>query len=294
MPGCTRSTLLSNMRTQEHVQRHTYEPTHIGTGRVLKHNKRLHTSAQTQTIQSRGALCTWLQVDPSVSLSPPFTVLLSHANVHFSIWGIIIFDILQTLSHDGAIETACHFSLKPTTTPISQCARNERMVIDLPSFDVVQEGDVDVHQEWQQRYLWATGPQSALCQWKSLSNTVYSFWLVQLQNETLSSIKEVPIWIYCSMVLHFKCSPCNLMYQRKRMIHYWWIFPHRSRVEVFFLPPFLLWIYHLKKRTRFSVVILTFIYSFILQFSLSFVWYKAGFFKDRFRIGTSWWKYLAL
>lgn len=30
--------------------------------------------------------------------------------------------------------------------------------IDLPSFDVVQEGDLDVHQERQQRHLKAIGP----------------------------------------------------------------------------------------------------------------------------------------
>lgn len=91
---------------------------------------------------------------------------ISHPNRSHCV--IIIFGILQTLSSDGVITETGDGTLSmslltnETATCIHQCGR---VVIDLPSFDVVQEGDFNVQQEWQQRYLEAIGPQLAQSQW---------------------------------------------------------------------------------------------------------------------------------
>lgn len=64
-------------------------------------------------------------------------------------------------------------------------------------------------------------------------------------------MKQVPSCIYSCTEMHLKSGPFR-------------IFSHRSRVEVFFLLPFLLWIYHLKKKRSFLVMstsIQSFIYS---------------------------------
>lgn len=155
---------------------HTRTSTHCDTrnGRKLKHNSWLHTHTHTHgnTHFREGALCTWLWVSPSVSLSLslsphlsilPLTCKCSGFHLIYSHWGIIIFGILQTLSHDRVImETGIDTTHWRTTAPISLCGLNEQVIVDLPSFNVVQEGDFNVHQEWQQRYLLVRGPQSAL------------------------------------------------------------------------------------------------------------------------------------
>jgi len=64
------------------------------------------------------------------------------------------------------------------------------------------------------------------------------------------------------------------------MIHDGSIFPHRSRVEVFFLSLFLLWIYHLKKKKIDSVVIydIFFIQSFIPLIPFFRLFFKCDYF----------------
>lgn len=65
-------------------------------------------------------------------------------------------------------------------------------------------------------------------------------WPVQLQNETLSRYPSgYTVILYCISYLAY----ASLRIKQKNDA-----FPHRSRVEVFFLLPFLLWIYHLKMR----------------------------------------------
>ncbi len=129
-------------------------------------------------------------------------------------WGIIIFGILQSQSHDGAVierrtsHSACHSSLKDYNAHLSVCVRWLEF-IDLPSFDVVQEGDFNVHQEWQQRYLWVKWPESALVQWQWLLSVVsdatnkvsYSFRYKKYNNWSKNKVEVL-------IVLHFSSSSC--------------------------------------------------------------------------------------
>lgn len=96
--------------------------------------------------------------------------------------------------------SACHVSLKDH---LSQCGFNECMLIDLPSFDVVEEGDFNVHQEWQQGYLWVTRPQSASCHWYWLFHLA-SDWTNVMCNCDMYSI-STELMRLCSVRKQKKC-----------------------------------------------------------------------------------------
>lgn len=149
MPGCTRSTLLSSTRTRPHVNTHT------------------------QTFEREPCVPDFGSAHLSVSL-PPLHISLSfftsHANVHVSVWfahteGSLSLAycrhwvMIGLLRRQGLGTTRWR-----TSTPVSQCGLKEKVMVDLPSFDVVQESDFNVHQEWQQRYLWVRGTRSTLDQ----------------------------------------------------------------------------------------------------------------------------------
>ncbi len=143
MPGCTRSSLLSNMPAQAHAHIWANTAPH-GMKRVLKHKTRLHTRAltnrhththyrHTHTLQSPVYLTSGRPICQSLSLCTfhcssikckwtLFHLIPSH-------WGIIICGILHTRSHDGAAiergttHSACHFSLKDYNPHLSVCGQ---------------------------------------------------------------------------------------------------------------------------------------------------------------------------
>lgn len=131
MPGCTQSTLLSNMRVQAHIK-----DTHRSTGHSweLKHNTRLHTQANTHTHLRVWVMCSWLRL-VHLPVSLHLSLSLSQMQMFtFPCDSLILRDhylwhIADTESWWGhyrdreRAHSACHFSLKDNNPHLSVCVQ---------------------------------------------------------------------------------------------------------------------------------------------------------------------------
>lgn len=180
MPGCTRSTVLSNSGAHA---KHTTTGTHTGTHNDTWHGQELKTQykmtdkgTDTHTLQSEPCELDFrsAHLSHSLALSLPFSLWsaslsFSHMLIQTSLPNSLTQGSLSLsycrhrviaglLSRQGLAHSACHSSLTDYEPPHSLCVQWTRGLIHLPSFDVVQKGDFNVHQEGQQRHLKASGP----------------------------------------------------------------------------------------------------------------------------------------
>lgn len=133
--GCKRS----NLSCTKHMFRDKSARTGRSEAEASRHRgNRFHTRAR----KLQSLICARLQVSPSVYSG--FCVGFPHTAGSLSL--ALCRHPVPTglLRRRGQAHSACQLSL---IVHISQCAFNEYMVIDLPSLDVVQEGDFNVHQE---------------------------------------------------------------------------------------------------------------------------------------------------
>lgn len=131
-------------------------------------NTCMHTCGHTHTHTSEAEPCEHHSGSgPSVTLSvsPPFSVLpltckcglfcLIHSRGdHYRRRAADTQSRLGLLSRRGPFTHSTSLLINGRQTPLVPVMAG---AIDLPSFDVVQEGDLDVHQERQQRHLKAIG-----------------------------------------------------------------------------------------------------------------------------------------
>lgn len=184
---------MQSIRTRTHIQAHTTAYCMGKRWNTIREYRQGHRRTHIRL----WALWTWFQVSPSVSLS--FSVLPSHANVDISIWfthkGIISFGVMQIQSHNRVVIETGKLSMSHLVKGVQTPSVNECTVVDLPSFDIVQEGEFNVHQEWQQRYLKKDQAK--------ISNRNFQLLPLQLQIQLHSDSSTVLLYSSTTVLLYY-------------------------------------------------------------------------------------------